>query len=164
MGDAACHLGSTCLSCGRFVGDEITKQGRCSHCGAAPDGVIDAVVSAAEVNFILYCEHWSATVEFYRDRLGFEQTYVDDWFVEFRLAPSARVSIADAARATVGSVGGAGVTLSIKVPDLETLRLRLDERGLQPGVVSRRFGAQTFDIRDPEGNRIEFWAPPSSRT
>src|SRR5680860_1537515 len=146
MGDAACHLGSTCLSCGRFVGAEIATQERCPHCGADPDGVIggnerfESAVTATAVNFILYCDNWSATVAFYRDRLGFEQTYANDWFVEFRLTPSTFVSIANAIRATVGSVGGAGVTLSIKVLDLERLRVRLDERGLQPGVVSMRFG------------------------
>jgi hypothetical protein len=34
MGDAACHLGPTCLNCGKVVGDEITdngSRGRSTH-------------------------------------------------------------------------------------------------------------------------------------
>jgi hypothetical protein len=37
MGDAACHLQSVCLSCGRFV-EAVGPAGRCPHCGAATDG------------------------------------------------------------------------------------------------------------------------------
>ncbi len=164
MGDAACHLGSTCLNCGKFIGDEPAVQGQCPHCGAGPDGLADddglfgPEASPTAANFILYCDQWPATVEFYRDRLGLEQTYADDWFVEFQLTSSAFVSIADAARATVGSVGGTGVTLSIRIPDVEVLRRRLAARGITTGPAMPRFGSDTLDVHDPEGNRIEFWA------
>ena len=164
MGDAACYLGSTCLNCGKFIGDELAVREECPHCGAGADGLIDdgglfgPGMSPSAANFILYCKEWPATVEFYRDCLGLEQTYADGWFVEFRLTPSAYVSIADAARATVGSVGGNGVTLSVRVPDVEVLRGRLADRGIATGPILRRFGSQTVDVHDPEGNRIEFWA------
>ena len=37
MGDAACHLDSVCLSCGRFV--EVAEPGgRCPHCDDPTDG------------------------------------------------------------------------------------------------------------------------------
>lgn len=165
MGDSACHLGSTCLNCGKFIGDELALQGQCPRCGAGPYGLVDDGglfgghgMSPSAANFILYCEQWPATVEFYRDRLGLEETYADDWFVEFRLTASAFVSIADAARATVGSVGGTGVTLSVRVPDVEVLGGRLAARGIATGPALRRFGSHTLDVLDPEGNRIEFWS------
>ncbi len=62
MGDAACHLGSTCLNCGKFIGDELALQGQCPHCGAGPDGLADddglfgPEVSPSAANFILYCD------------------------------------------------------------------------------------------------------------
>lgn len=117
-----------------------------------------AVVSPRSTNFILYCRSWSDTVAFYRDRLGLTETFRNEWFVEFGLAPDAHVSIADASRASVGAVGGTGVTLSLEVSDLEDVRARLVGRGADPGPLSTRFDALVFDVRDPEGNRIEFWS------
>lgn len=164
MGDPACHLGATCLNCGQFLGDDRTDEGHCPHCGSSPDGLpgdgglFTHETSPTAANFILYCERWPETVEFYRDRLGLEQTYSDDWFVEFQVTPEAFVSIADASRATVGSVGGTGVTLKIRVPDVGVVRRRLTDRGIVTEPPKRRFGSLTLDVHDPEGNRIEFWA------
>lgn len=166
MRDRACHLGSTCLSCGRFVGDRATEGEDCPHCVAGPygerpsdDGSSPSILA---VNFILYCQDWSETVSFYRDRLGLSQTFANSWFVEFRLGASVFVSVADAGRATVGAVGGQGVTLSLEVADLEKTRLGLVGREVEAGPVMNRFGASVFDVRDPEGNRIEFWERPSA--
>ena len=89
MGDAACHLGSTCLNCGQFIGDELEAQGQCPRCGAGPDGLVDN--------------------------------------------------------------GGL-------VPDVESLRGRLADRGIATGPILRRFGSRTLDVHDPEGNRFEFWS------
>jgi|FLYL01.1.fsa_nt_gi hypothetical protein len=33
MGDPACFLSATCLSCGRFIGDEDADDELCPHCG-----------------------------------------------------------------------------------------------------------------------------------
>jgi catechol 2,3-dioxygenase-like lactoylglutathione lyase family enzyme len=41
------------------------------------------------VNTILYCRHWRETVAFYRERLGLKSAFQCDWFVEFRLTPTA---------------------------------------------------------------------------
>lgn len=39
MGDPACALGTTCLSCGRVL--EVRRDdGRCPHCGEYPDGTV----------------------------------------------------------------------------------------------------------------------------
>jgi hypothetical protein len=34
MGDPACFLDRTCLSCGRFLEDSMVTDSRCPHCGA----------------------------------------------------------------------------------------------------------------------------------
>ena len=49
-------------------------------------------------NTILYCQAWAATVAFYRDHLGLPMTHTSDWFVEFALTTTARLSIADEGR------------------------------------------------------------------
>jgi hypothetical protein len=39
MGDPACALGITCLSCGRVL-EARRDDGRCPHCGEHPDGIV----------------------------------------------------------------------------------------------------------------------------
>jgi catechol 2,3-dioxygenase-like lactoylglutathione lyase family enzyme len=46
-------------------------------------------------NTILYARRWKETVAFYRDFLGFEIAFQNDWFVEFRLAHALFLSVAD---------------------------------------------------------------------
>ena len=98
---------------------------------------------------------------FYGDRLGLERTYANDWFVEFRLSDTAYVSIADASRASVPSANGAGVTLGLKVSDLDLIHRWVASRGIENVGFKERFGSRVFDVHDPEGNRIEFWTSPA---
>jgi predicted RNA-binding Zn-ribbon protein involved in translation (DUF1610 family) len=41
VGDDACWLNQTCLSCGRFLEGEDAAETRCPHCGA--ERVVEAV-------------------------------------------------------------------------------------------------------------------------
>ena len=41
MGDAACHLDSVCLSCGRFI-EAVDTGGYCPHCDQRTDGRLRA--------------------------------------------------------------------------------------------------------------------------
>ena len=68
-----------------------------------------------ESNPILYCNHWKRTVDFYSMDLNLTVLTVREWFVEFRLTDSARLSIADTARTLIKSSKGKGVTISLKV-------------------------------------------------
>jgi predicted RNA-binding Zn-ribbon protein involved in translation (DUF1610 family) len=43
MGDNACWLDQTCLSCGRFLDLAEVEDGRCPHCGAELPPPADAV-------------------------------------------------------------------------------------------------------------------------
>jgi catechol 2,3-dioxygenase-like lactoylglutathione lyase family enzyme len=162
MGDPACHLSSVCISCGRFLEDAGASE--CPHCGEPLDQAgndhpdVGPLFSATQVNTILYCEAFAPTVDFYHRRLGLRVTFSNDWFVEFGLGDDASLSIADSSRATIPAVEGKGMTLSIEVADLEDVRRRLDEAGVEPTPISRRFGSGVFDVHDPEGHRIEFWS------
>ena len=109
---------------------------------------------------ILYVRRWKESVAFYRDRIGLEIVFRNDWFVEFRLTPTAFLSIADQARTTMASGNGIGITLSFQIDDLQAAHRAFLEDGLAPTAIrSQVMGANVFYLIDPEGNRIEFWSP-----
>lgn len=86
-------------------------------------------------------------------------SFENEWFVEFVINDGARVSVADAARTRIDSAGGRGLTLTLKVTDLQAARAELEGRGLSPSPISRHpWGADVFYLVDPEGHRIEFWS------
>jgi catechol 2,3-dioxygenase-like lactoylglutathione lyase family enzyme len=108
-------------------------------------------------NTILYCRNWDATVAFYRDVLGIRGNELAEWLVEFRLTPGAAISIADERRTSIQSGGGAGLTVSIGVEEVEAAREEIIARGGTPEPLRSIWGSRAFFIRDPEGNRLEFW-------
>ena len=109
-------------------------------------------------NTILYCERWVETVSFYRDLLALSISHENDWFVEFELGGSAYLSVANAARATVSSSHGDGITLSWEVDDLVAARENLQLKDVETTSIQAKWGAQVFYFHDPEGHRLEFWA------
>lgn len=111
------------------------------------------------LNTILYCCRFQECVDFYERVLGLAVMHRRDWFVEFRVGNDAFISVADEARCTVASSGGAGVTLSLRATDLDTLRERLLAAGFEPTPVRPQWQAVSFFCHDPEGNRLEFWGP-----
>lgn len=114
-------------------------------------------------NTILYCERWQETVAFYRDVFGLPVAFTNDWFVEFALGPGSFLSVADAARSSIAPGGGAGLTLSWQVGDVEEARTRLLAAGAAVAETGLRWGAAVVDLFDPEGNRIELWSDAPDR-
>lgn len=109
-------------------------------------------------NTILYCGHWEETVRFYRDGLRLPVLFATDWFVEFRLAADSRLSVADERRASIKSSGGAGITVSLQVEDIDATWEHAKETGLAPTAISEHpWHARVFCLFDPEGHRIEMW-------
>lgn len=108
-------------------------------------------------NTILYCKQWQETVAFYRDGIKLLALLSNDWFVEFKLNETSRLSVADESCASVKSGNGKGVTISLQVADLEQTVAELKEAGIQSTPVKEVWGAKAVYVRDPEGNRIEFW-------
>lgn len=110
-------------------------------------------------NTILYCARWKETVDFYKAGIGLRVTMERDWFVEFELTGTSRLSVANEAHATVPSGGGKGLTISLKVDDIKETHAFLVQAGLRPPAIGvHPWGAWTVMLHDPEGNRIEFWA------
>ncbi len=111
------------------------------------------------VNTILYCRKWKETVDFYMTGLKLEQTASFGWLVEFRLNETSRLSVADEARSSIKSGGGKGLTITMMVDDIEETFVRLKTAGLEPPAPKEHpWGARVIRIRDPEGNRLEFWS------
>lgn len=109
-------------------------------------------------NTILYCRKWRKTVSFYGDILGLPVHHATDWLIEFQVTDHSFVSIADAARATIESAAGAGLTLAWQVTDVAALHGILRRRGVDIGPIQIRWGARVAYFHDPEGHRIEVWS------
>jgi catechol-2,3-dioxygenase len=108
-------------------------------------------------NTILYCRNWRETVAFYRDGIQLLVLSSNDWFVEFKLNEAARLSVANEARATVKSGDGKGITISLQVADVEQIQAELTEAGISSSSIREVWGSKAIYVRDPEGNRLEFW-------
>ena len=115
-------------------------------------------------NIILYCRKWAETVHFYRDGLQLPICFSTDWFVEFFLTESSRLSVADEEHASIKGCGGAGITLTLQVSDIDRAWEQAEAAGLRPTSVRvHPWEARVFHVSDPEGRRIELWqSRPSS--
>jgi len=109
-------------------------------------------------NTILYCKEWDATVRFYREGLQLPVLFHADWFIEFGLTATSRLSIADEKYASIKSCGSNGITITLQVEDIEAIRECADNMGLNPTEVKAHpWSARLFYLFDPEGHRIEIW-------
>jgi len=116
-------------------------------------------------NIIFYCKKWEETVRFYKDRLNLPVNFSNDWFVEFSITATSRLSIADEKRASVKSGGGQGVTLSLEVEDIKMVREDMLKSGLKPTLIWKHpWNARVFHLFDPEGHRIEIWQTLADQT
>lgn len=116
-----------------------------------------SALSINRTNIIFYCHNWRDTVEFYRRQLRLPVDFENDWFVEFRLSEGSYLSIANSRRATIRPVQGQGVTLTLRVPDVNAAQADLQGRGVEMTPIRRNWGALVFYCHDPEGHRLEFW-------
>lgn len=109
-------------------------------------------------NTILYCRKWDVTVQFYRDYLQLPVNFCTNWFVEFCLTPTSRLSIADDKHSSIKSHKTKGLTLTWEVEDIIEARNLMISSGIKPSEISRHpWGAMVFYLIDPEGHRIEIW-------
>jgi catechol 2,3-dioxygenase-like lactoylglutathione lyase family enzyme len=111
-------------------------------------------------NTVVYCAKWKETVDFYKNQLQLRVTTDLDWFVEFELTATARLSIADVTRTSQEACRGLGITLAMEVEDIVAAHVFLETAGLYPPIIrDHAWDAHVFYIHDPEGNRLEFWSP-----
>ncbi|MDX1514395.1 MAG: VOC family protein [Gammaproteobacteria bacterium] len=120
---------------------------------------LSQIMKVRTANTILYCARWRECVKFYREGLELAVNFENEWFVEFVLNNATRISIADAARTSIESAGGRGITVTLEVANLEAAHRMVEGRGLVPGPIHRHpWGADVFYLVDPDGHRIEFWS------
>ena len=108
-------------------------------------------------NTILYCKKWRETIAFYKDGLKLLVISSNEWFVEFKLNEMSRLSVADETRTSIKSGDGRGITISLQVSDIEQTRAELMDAGITPTPIKEVWGSKAIYVRDPEGNRLEFW-------
>jgi catechol 2,3-dioxygenase-like lactoylglutathione lyase family enzyme len=119
---------------------------------------LDAIMQIQSANTILYCRKWKEMVAFYQAGLGLPITASTEWFVEFKLTETSRLSVADESHTSIKSSNGKGMTIGLQVTDLLTAHSQLQTAGLNPTAIKEIWGAKAFYVFDPDGNRIEFWA------
>jgi catechol 2,3-dioxygenase-like lactoylglutathione lyase family enzyme len=90
---------------------------------------------------------------FYRDLLGFTETFVDEqerWATLDRGATEVAIG-----EGQEGAVGGDAVA-TVDVDDVKAERERLAEAGVEVGVVLELHGTmRLLDVFDPDGNRLQ---------
>jgi catechol 2,3-dioxygenase-like lactoylglutathione lyase family enzyme len=90
---------------------------------------------------------------FYKDSLGFTETFVDD---RERWASLDRGTTEIAIGEGGVDQGEEGQVATIDVEDVKAERERLDEAGVEVGTVLELHGAmRLLDVFDPDGNRIQ---------
>ncbi|MBF0120202.1 MAG: VOC family protein [Desulfobacterales bacterium] len=111
------------------------------------------------VNTIIYCKKWKETVEFYKTKLQLEVTASFEWFIEFKLNDTSRLSIANEERTSINSSCGKGLTITMRVDNIQDTHSLLEKTGAKPTPIKdHSWGAKVIYIYDPEGNRLEFWS------
>ena len=91
---------------------------------------------------------------FYKEILGFEETYVD-WDDKWSKLENGAMRIA----LSEGEPVEAGVA-TIDVPDVKAQADRLREEGVEVGVVIELTGQMRIvDVFDPDGNRVQLAQP-----
>ena len=117
------------------------------------------MIKIKSTNTILYCEKWHEVVSFYQSLLNLPVITSLDWFIEFKLSDTARLSIADASKTSLETNEGRGITLTFEVDNIQSTHAELIQKGFAGSAISdHSWGAQVIHIFDPEGNRVEFWA------
>ena len=119
-----------------------------------------AAFECRRLNTLVYADRFAASVSFYRDGLGLPARFANAWFVEFQVNAAACVSVVEKASTRMRGTASVPQTITFEVADLDAVSQALASRGLTPGETRRHgFGARVFYLRDPEGNRLEFWTP-----
>ena len=109
-------------------------------------------------NMILYCKEWEKTVKFYRDDLSLPVNFSNDWFFEFCLTESSRLSIANEQRSAIKSSFKKGITIALQVEDIDAVWGNVMKMKLEPTKIKPHpWDARVFCLFDPEGHRIEIW-------
>ena len=116
-------------------------------------------ISVRSLHTVIYCQKWKECISFYTDILGFPVVFTNEIFVEVQPATGARIGLMDAGRTRWPASRGDSFILSFRVADIEETHQCLQRRYTGLGELKdHSWGARLFEIKDPEGRRIEFWS------
>jgi catechol 2,3-dioxygenase-like lactoylglutathione lyase family enzyme len=116
--------------------------------------------SVESFHTVLFCREWDACVNFYREVLGFEEVAARAGFVEVQVTPESRIGLLRHKEGDAAANLYTSMILSFKVGNVVQMHQILSKRC--KGVTKLRrhpWGARLFELRDPEGRRLEFWTP-----
>lgn len=111
-----------------------------------------------QTNTILYCQRWQETVNFYRQILGLQVVFENEWFVEFKIREKSFLSVANATSTSIQAALGKGITLTLKIDDLAQTHNLLSTKKIKLTPIQKKWGSNVFYCFDPDGHRIEFWS------
>ena len=111
---------------------------------------------------VIATERVAETADFWKERLGFDETFATDWYVSLRHPDSgAEIAFLDATHETIPTghrTSAAGVLTNLEIDDVDAWWQRLViEGGLAPllPIRSEDFGQRHFIIADPSGVLID---------
>jgi catechol 2,3-dioxygenase-like lactoylglutathione lyase family enzyme len=108
---------------------------------------------------VLYCERWEECIAFYRDILGFSVVFTNEIFVEVQPATGARIGLMNASRTRWPASCSESFILSFRVANIDETHQSLQRELSGIGAIEDHpWGARLFEIKDPDGRRIEFWS------
>ena len=112
---------------------------------------------------ILYCGEWEKTVKFYKEGLSLPVNFITNWFVEFCLNETSRLSIANEQKSSIKSSEKKGITIALQVENIDEIWENIVKRELKPTKIKHHpWNARVFYLYDPEGHRIEIWQSVTS--
>ena len=104
---------------------------------------------------ILFIRDMQGAIAYYRDTIGLhpdeEQPYSADGFFRFDTG-QCKLCLHKA-----GKPNGGRQKIVFHVESVNDVHRNLKAKGLQLRPLKNEDGLAVFDIRDPEGNRIQFW-------
>ena len=117
-------------------------------------------LSVDSFHTVLFSRKWDACVSFYRDILGFAVVDEKSGFVEFEVASDSRIGLIQSERCSDPVRNEYSFILSFRVENVEEIHKILSMKCSRVSAVKRHsWGARLFEVKDPEGRRLEFWTP-----
>jgi catechol 2,3-dioxygenase-like lactoylglutathione lyase family enzyme len=117
-------------------------------------------LSIESFHTLFFCRNWDACVAFYRDILAFPVVDEKRGFIEFRVAPGSRIGLRKSAREPLFKENKHFFILSLRVGNVEEVHKILSMSCKNVTAVKHHpWGARVFEVKDPEGRRLEFWTP-----
>lgn len=109
---------------------------------------------------VLLCSKWESCVSFYRDVLGLRSVEARDGFVEVEVVEGSFIGLIRSPGDSTSEACSTPVILSFRVDNTDELHAILSKQHRGIGAVRLHpWGVRLFEMRDPEGRRLEFWTP-----